>query len=169
MGDSQKLIGGDSSRKARLTNLLLVLLLLPTALLILCSTPAAASVEQGKLYLILCNSYLAPTWPTDSNFGAIQWNLDCGISSGQSKEIIRRWIIWLILMMKKLKIGGVKKVGGWLIWLVSGGGAAGSALQELVSSGWITLKIPSWVAGSDPCVSNWALVQCDAPGNIVLL
>lgn len=72
-------------------------------------------------------------------------------------------------MMNKLKIGGSEKVAVWLIWVVSGGGYAGSVLQELVSSGWMTLKNPSWVAGSDPCLSNWTLVQCDASGNIILL
>lgn len=45
----------------------------------------------------------------------------------------------------------------------------GIALQELKNSGWITKSLPSWVAGTDPCVQVWAGVDCDTQGNIITL
>ncbi|KAG0605494.1 hypothetical protein M758_9G063600 [Ceratodon purpureus] len=45
----------------------------------------------------------------------------------------------------------------------------GAILQEVKESGWITQNIPSWVAGTDPCVSSWAGIDCDTMGNVITL
>jgi hypothetical protein len=42
-------------------------------------------------------------------------------------------------------------------------------LQEVLATKWITKALPSWAAGTDPCVANWEALDCDTAGNVITL